>query len=192
MVFWKEVKKGALLTALLYIALGLVLMIWPGMTAMVMCYTLAGVLAAVGIGYVIGFFVQKAKEPFVRYDLVIGLVLLILAAFLFFRAKLVISIIPFLLGFVITFDGLVKLQHAIDLKRLGYRKWLLVLAMSLLGVAFGVLLLVNPFEGAETLLLLIGIGLFFSGITDIITVFCMAKRMSDLRQGGGESVVVDD
>ncbi len=192
MNIWKEMKKGALLTAVLYIVLGLILIIWPGMTAMIVSYTFASILAVMGLGYVISYFVQKAKEPFLRYDLVIGLVLLILAAFIFFKVDAVISLIPFLLGFAVSFDGIVKLQHAIDLKRLQYRNWLLVLLLSLLGIALGIVLIIDPFKAMETLLLLIGIGLLFSGITDIITVICLAKKIRDLRQNRGQTILSAD
>jgi uncharacterized membrane protein HdeD (DUF308 family) len=74
-------------------------------------------------------------------------------------------------------SGLSKLQDVIDMNRMEYGNWVVMLVFALLNVALGVLLMCNPFESATILFRLIGIGLIFSGVTDVFTTCYFARKI---------------
>ena len=99
-----------------------------------------------------------------------------------YKVNLLISLTPFILGFFITGSGINKLQHAIELKRIGYANWLLVLILAVISIAAGLLMIGNPFQTAELLFRLIGISLVYSGATDLYTILYLDKQVQNYRK----------
>ena len=102
----------------------------------------------------------------------IGLGILVLS-----KVEVIIALIPFLLGVLVLISGCSKLQDVIDMKRMNYGNWIVMLIFAVINVIFGILLMCNPFESANLLFRLIGIGLIFSGLTDCLTTCYFARKI---------------
>ena len=70
--YLKNRKLSFLLASILYLALGLVLLIWPGTATTVICYAFGAVLAIYGLVAIISFFVSR-KGGF-AFELFLGIV----------------------------------------------------------------------------------------------------------------------
>ncbi len=81
-----------------------------------------------------------------------------------------------ILGILVVASGCRKLQDVIDMKRLGYGNWMMVLILAVVNVVMGAALIVNSLDAALFFLQLMGAGLIFSGVTDCVTCFYLAKR----------------
>ena len=101
--------------------------------------------------------------------------------FLLMRPEIIVGFLPVLLGIAIVIAGAVKIQQSMDLLRAGYRRWWLVLLLAALALAAGVVLLINPFEAASTLVLMIGIVLIYNGVTDLWTISRVSGRLRQMR-----------
>ena len=64
--YLKNRKLSFLLASILYLALGLVLLIWPGTATTVICYAFGAVLAIYGLVAIISFFVSRFGFSFFR------------------------------------------------------------------------------------------------------------------------------
>ncbi len=177
----KDMKKQFTLTAIFSILLGLVLVIWPDATKMAVSYLIGAALVVLGVIQVVRYFVYEVRLDLFRYDFVSGLILLGVGVFLLMRPEIIVGFLPVLLGMAIVIDGAVKIQQSMDLLRVGYRHWWLVLLLAVLALAAGVVLLVNPFEAASTLVLMIGIVLIYDGVTDIWTISRVSGRLRQMR-----------
>lgn len=191
MPIFKEMKWNLILTACICIAAGLILILFPEVTAKTIALALAIFLMIMGLIRVITYFARDPNMGLFQYDLVMGLVCILGGLFILFRTKEIISLIPFLLGFVVTISGILKLQNAINLLRIKDRSWPVVLILALLNIVFGVILLLNPFEAAATLILLLGIALIYSGLSDLITVLLVSIRLNSIKKKVSESTVLD-
>ena len=143
---------------------------------------LAGAAAAMGAVNLIGYAMSKGDAPSDESSdgLATGIVLLLLAVFIVIKSEFVISIIPFVLGFMITVKGVVGVQSAINLKRFGY----------------------GSFKGphrccsghglrhrhddesilhGKVLFTMIGIGLLVSGVVDIAANIMMTREMKKFK-----------
>lgn len=178
----KEMKRSLILTSILYILLGLVLVIWPDSAARLICYCLGAVLVIFGIVHIINYFTVSASALLFRNDLLIGLTSLSAGLFLIFFPGVVISFLPFLLGLIIVFGSFVKLQHSVDLKRIGYVGWWIDLLLSVLTIALGLIVLFNPFTAAATLIIFIGISFIVEGFSDLWTFFRIRRRVKEFKQ----------
>ena len=177
----KDMKKQLTLTAIFSILLGLVLAIWPDATKMAVSYLIGAALVVFGVIQVVRYFVYEVRLDLFRYDFVSGLILLGAGVFLLMRPEIIVGFLPVLLGIAIVIDGAVKIQQSMDLLRAGYRRWWLVLLLAALALAAGVVLLINPFEAASTLVLMIGIVLIYNGVTDLWTISRVSGRLRQMR-----------
>lgn len=96
-------------------------------------------------------------------DLVVGISVLAFGAFVLLKSQFVLSVLPFFTGVFLLIGGVVKLQGALDLKRLGFGAWWLILLIALAMFVLGGVLVANPFEAARVVVILIGTGLWQTG-----------------------------
>lgn len=187
----KRMKVSSSLLSILCVLLGVVLIAFPDTTMKSICYIFAGCMIIVGLFYVISYFRKDLMEAYYQYDLVIGTVIIVVAICIFLKVDLVITMIPMFMGIVVFANGIVKLQHAIDLKRAQFSGWVYVLVFALLCIAISIVLLLEPKSMAEIFMRLVGIGFVFGGVTDLITLFFLTKQIKVLRRAKEEAEAVD-
>ena len=179
MDFLKSLKWNAAAISIGSVFLGIVLAGWPAMAARTVCYLLAVVLALGAFSYLLSYLSGRRHGLPSGMDLVIGLLLVLAAAFVAARADSVIGLIPLVVGAVFAVNGAVKLQRSLELKQVEYRGWGIVMLYAVLTIGFGVVLLFNPFSAATAMIRILGIGFLVSGITDVVTmcsVSCQVRK----------------
>ena len=191
MPIFKEMKWNLVFTAGVCIAAGLVLIFFPEVTARTLALALSIFLMALGLIRAIAYFARDPQLGLFQYDLVMGLVYLLAGIFILLRTEEIISLIPFLLGFVVTISGILKLQNSINMLRGKDHSWPAILVLALLNIIFGIVLLLNPFDAATTLIILLGAGLVYSGLSDLITIFLVSHRLKVLSKKPSSSTVID-
>lgn len=172
----KEMKWNMMLSAALYMALGLILVIFPATTAHTVCYLIAGIAIVIGMVNLVVYFTRNITRNYYRNDFVTGLMLMILGIFVIYKVSLVIELVSFILGLCIIVSGLFKLQGALDVQRMGGNA-VLILGVAVVNVVIGILMVLNPFESALLLYCLLGAGLLFSGLTDMASTLYLSKKM---------------
>lgn len=189
----KKIKWNVIISSVIYVALGVILLLWPEKMARNICYVIGVIAVAVGIVNLIDYIRKDYSVDAYRYNLVYGLVFILFGVFVFVKVDTVVSIIPFLLGFAVTISGLLKLQNAVDLVRMKYKGWGAVMIVSVLNIAFGVVLIMNPFDSAMVLFICIGIGMIYSGVSDLIATIMLSRSIKsvgrELQKANEENVV---
>lgn len=172
----KEMKWNMLMSAALYIVLGLILLIFPATTARTICYMVAGIAIVIGLVNLVVYFTRNITRNYYRNDFVMGLLLMFLGIFVIYKVDLVIALVPFIIGLCIIVSGLFKLQGALDVQRMGGNA-VLILGVAVVNVVIGILMMINPFESALLLYRLLGAGLLFSGMTDLASTLYLSSKM---------------
>ncbi len=171
----KEFKKTTVISAIIYIIAGLILLIFPTLTAQVIAYAVAAIFLIFALFEIFAYFLSKPES--MHKGLTLGLFSLALSIFIFCAADLLISIIPIILGFLIILSGIVTLQQSIDLVRLKAKGWIAMLVVACVNIVLGILCIANPFATATALMSLIGVGLIFSGISDIVAILYLGDKL---------------
>jgi len=171
-----QIAVGRAILAAAYIALGIVLIAHPGFTGIVICRA-AGVLALV-FGGVRAVTALRSRDGsiFFQTDLLIGVLLLAFGIFTLTRPDVILSVLPVILGVYLLMESVGKFQRAAVLKRLGYVRWWLILLFGVLAAALGALLLLYPFQAAETMLMFLGASLVLDGISDLWILWCFSAH----------------
>ena len=143
----KSFRRTFLLIAALYLACGISLLVWPAQSGLVICYVFGGISLLYGAVQIIRYCCNAAVSIF-RYELVTGILCCAFGLFVILRADMVLAVLPFVFGCAIVFDSVMTLQNAIDLRRLGFSRWWLILLLAGVTGAFGVLLFFRTVRGA--------------------------------------------
>lgn len=176
----KKIKWNVIISSVVYVALGVILLLWPSVMLKNICYIISVFCIAVGIVNLIDYIRKDYAVDAYRYNLVYGLVFILFGVFVFIKVNTVISIIPFLLGFAVTISGFLKFQNAVDLIRMKYQGWGIVMIVSILNIVFGIVLIMNPFELEKVLYICIGIGMIYSGVSDLIATIMLSRSIRNI------------
>lgn len=173
----KKIKWIYSIMSVVYIVAGLALIIWPSFMEGMIC-TILGIVAIVfGIIRLINYFVGDKFEALMRYDMVIGIFLVGLGLFVLIFPGVVISFLPVVFGLFLILSSLVKLQNAVDLKRLDYDRWWLILILAAVSIVLGVILICNPFGVIHLLLTFVGVFFVVDGATSLYSMFIFVREV---------------
>lgn len=163
-----------LLTGVLAVALGVIVLVWPGKTLVVAGVVFGIYLVVSGIGYVFAAFGTHAGAAMRVLTFVGGVVSVVLGLFCFRNELESIMLLALWIGIGWLFRGITLLAAALSFDHLPARGW-----QALSGVIIvigGVVLIVSPLDSIAILALVAGWWLIVIGIIDVITAFQVRGR----------------
>lgn len=172
---WKVQEIGGAVTLLIC---GLVLLLMPELTLVTIANVIGILVIMIGAFFLIGYFLRKELAAG-NNDLIKGLVIVCIGIFICVKSELVVSVLPVVLGIGVVLSGILKLQHAFDLKRMGFDTWVRIGLTAAVNIFIGLIVILNPFSTVAWLMRLVGIGFLFSGVTDLITTIYVSKKASE-------------
>lgn len=179
----REVKKSFCLLSVAYIVIGLVLVIWPDISVHTFCFVFGIGMIIFGGAHLILYFTKDRFMNVMQPDLVIGVVCISTGCYILLKMEYMLEIIPFAMGIVALLGGIVKIQSALDLKKLGTSKWYIMLIWAIALLILGVILIANPFdEQQKVVVVLTGASLLTDGIGNLISIFWTGIRFRRLKR----------
>ncbi len=185
----RNMKVSYLLAAILYVALGLVLLVWPTLTKDIICLIFGLLLVAYGLITIISFLVHDSRLGAFRFELVLGVVATAAGILFLVRPEFVTAIIPVVLGVYIIIDSLLNLKRALDLREMLYERWWVVVLLSAVSAVLGVLIVLRPGLTADALIMLIGAVFIYTGLSDLWGLFVLNRATKAFRKD--HPIVVD-
>lgn len=184
----RSVKAAFIAVSAALIALGVWLLVKPGVSSATICVVLGTVAVIYGIVKILGYFSKDQYRLAFQFDLAVGILSIVLGVVLILRPDAVLSFLPTVIGVFILVDSILRFQTAIDAKHFGMRKWWAILLISCVGAALGGMLLFHPFEGAMAMIRLIGLTLVIDGAENLVTCLYTVKVP---RRSGADPTVID-
>lgn len=185
----KEFRKSYIFISALYVVLGIVLLIWPTVSIRMICIGLGIAMLVLGITYGIIYFTKDNLNSILQMDLVIGIVCLAFGLFILLNPTFLASVLPFAMGIILLLGAVVKLQNAFNMKRLGFRRWYIVLLFALVIAVLAVILLCNPFTQERYMILYIGVCLILDGginLGNLIRILIRVRHLAKVQQENPE------
>lgn len=176
----KGIRNSLLATSVLYVALGLLLMLFPDKALKLGC----GLIGLVTLGYGVvrvASYMRGGSAHSQRFQLYAGVALGVVGIFLLVCPQFIVSLIPVALGIYILVDSIADIKQALDLKALGFARWWVSLLAALLLAAFGVVMILQPFSLVSRLVMFIGLGFIFDGVSTLVNTI-VADRAYNERQ----------
>lgn len=174
----KTLRNSLILTSVLYTVLGVLLIAAPGSALKWGCFLIGAVTLWYGAVRVWAYW-KGGGAYNQRFDLFLGVVLLALGVFLLVSPQFIVSIIPVALGIYILVDSVSAIRRALDMKALGFDKWWASFAAALVLAAFGAVMILRPFATVETLVVFVGIGFVFDGVSTLVNTIVSDRLYRD-------------
>lgn len=164
----KNISK--FISSLIYILMGLALILKPELVKDAFCYILAAAAILMGIVKLVAYLATKVETRIAEdtNGFALGISLILLGLFVLMKSTIFVILIPFVLGFMVTFKGIEGMQNVLNLKKFGfgYQKGAMIASLAI--TVFGIIVMVNPFSTMKILLVMLGIGLLASGAFDML------------------------
>ena len=173
----KTYKTWAIVLAVVTMVLGLVMVFWPGISAVAICYLMGAVCIAAGIYEIIRYFDLGLIGVLFRYDLFLGIMSVLAGVLLLLHPNGALVILPVILGFYIILASVFSIQISTEARHFGFSGWWGALLLGIAGAVLGVLMIFDPFKGAKALMIFTGISLLMPTFS---LVYCPARLTTHL------------
>lgn len=176
----KQIKWTDVLMSLAYVVVGVLLIIFPDVSANVISWIIGIALIVYGIVSLTAYFLADIRDTLYNNNFVIGLMTIVFGLVVIVKKDMIMNLIPFILGLVIVSSGLAKLHRSIIAYRIHYSA---SMTYGLLGVVSIILGLITMFflSGETTqniIFIVIGCGLVYSGLSDLFIQFFLANKFN--------------
>lgn len=168
----KEIK--GILGSLLLIVLSVFLMLKPIEIIGTLIKVIGMILLICGVFDFANYFVNKKEESLFDYGLVKGIIEITIGVLFIFKYDLLINLFPCILGLIIVFINIFKLQTAISLKEFE-SNYMTGVIISSLSIILGLVIVINPFETIEVVIIVSGAVLLISELSNIIYSISVLK-----------------
>lgn len=171
-------KSPFSVSGLISLAVGLLLLIYPGFTNLALCYILSGALIISSAAGLLARY-RRSGARLMPYEVIYHLAGVALGIFIAVRSEVIISIIPFFFGLFLLLSGISSLQKAMLLRQLEYRRRNVNIALAAVKIVLAVFIVLNPFSTAITLTRFIGACLIYDGASSLASVMRLIKARRD-------------
>lgn len=174
-----KVIISSIVSSLLFLLLGVFLFVKPGLANEVVGYVLGTLIMIAGVNSLVKFFVNQSALRFFDFELVLGILSILLGAMIVFNPLALTSILTVGLGLWMIVSSTIKVQYALELKRYKEESWLLTLIIAILTMVLGLVVIFNPFSGQMLLTKVLGMFVIFYAILDIVECLLLRKDAKD-------------
>lgn len=171
----KSIRNSLILTSLLYVVLGLVLLMMPGLSLGFACLFIGGVTIVYGVVRLVAY--ARGGVNADKLDLFIGVVLVLLGLFLLVWTRFLVALIPLVLGIYILVDSVSALKKSLDMKALGFGRWWISCLVAVALAVCGLVMIFDPFATVEALVMFIGLGFVIDGVFTLVNTL-LFERLS--------------
>jgi len=175
----KVLKKTgwiSILTSIIFMILGGILIWKPNETMKFISYILGVIFILIGIVKTINYILAKGKYEMYNYDLVFGLMAIVLGIITIFCSDTIGAIFRIIIGIWIVYSALVRLSLSLKLKSLDVSAWIYSLILALIMLVCGIYVALN----AGSVVMTVGIVIVIYSIIDIAEGIIFMRNVKDI------------
>lgn len=161
--------RSLIVTGIITFIVALAFIMFPKQIINLLGYITGIVLMVVGIFNVVMYFMHR-KQGY-SFGFTLGLILFSFGLYLAINIAFIMSAITVIFGFYILINGIVGLQFSLDAYMAKVNTWKFTVGMAIINLILGCIILYNPFQSTEILVMYIGIFMAVTAILSIVTVF---------------------
>ncbi|MCD8346991.1 MAG: DUF308 domain-containing protein [Lachnospiraceae bacterium] len=163
----KIARNGYIVIALIICAFGVDLLVHSGYPTDILIRSLGLIFIADGVIKMIGYFSKDFYCLAFQYDFAFGILMAALGLLILIRGETYSRMLYVVLGLVILTDALFRIQMSLDAKKFGLSLWWRILLVAVLAGIFGMILVVDPFNGEGATRILVGAAVVLEGILNL-------------------------
>ena len=157
------------------LALGILTLIWPEISAVMVCYILGVICIGTGIYRIMRYASLGFVGLFFRYDLFIGILSVLVGILLLLHPLGAASFLPIITGIYMMMGSSFDIQISVERRKLGIGNWKLSLVLGIVSTVLAIFLILNPFSGVKALMIYIGVLLIIESIQNLYAIHGISK-----------------
>ena len=174
-----KIKRSTIMTTILMAAIGVLMIMCPEQYVDALVSVLGYAMVILATVWILQFI--SGKKSLIRYIYLTGALIVALLGVLVLTFDNIVLIIGVIFGLVLVGDGVLSISNTWMYARRAQRKgWWVLILLSVLLIAFGLIVLVNPWWSEPTKLFdIIGIALLFSSVISIVRLIMIWPIKND-------------
>lgn len=186
MIYLKNLKWEMMLFSLISIVMGILMWRYPDKIITALSIAIASIFFIMALRFLIEYKRKDALGGFYKYDLVIGVALAIVGIIVLACMKYMLSIVTYLIAIIVIVSGLMKVENALDLKKMRCH-WMPLMMFAVLCILLGISVLMMPMnendDGGRTagafMIQCAGIIFAVTGLIDLITTLSVSGKIKE-------------
>lgn len=169
------------LIGLATIITGIFLVVSPDAAALTICLAVGWILLVTGAIALYTYYRDKKRDFQAGSDLVIGVIEVALGIVMIVNPGIFAGLIGAVVAIVMFIHGVNDVTEGLAIRKMGSSSGTPSVVMGVLTIVFGIVILINPFASLSALMMLIGVGLIFDGVTELMVAYRTARFMHDVK-----------
>lgn len=172
----KKTGRTSIVESIIFIILGIILVCKPEETVKMISGILGIIFMVIGIYKIINYFTSKENNDFYNLDLIYGLTAIVIGIVAMAYMNIIGSVFRIIIGVWIIYTSFVRINTALQIKKLGSIAWIWGLVLAIIMFMCGLYTVINP----GTIIVTIGIIMIIYSIIDIIENIIFMKNVNDI------------
>ena len=165
--FIKSVRWSLLFIGVITIVIGVAMVMYPDTASDTIVKILGGIMGVSAIISILGYLIDRAKGLTSFTSLLVGAVMLIMGAVLYFKPNTFVEFLGYIFAVIVLVQGLNLIVEGLGSKKYKNSHWGQTLLMGLISVGLAVLVFINPFGSFKALMIMTGVALILAGIMNV-------------------------
>ena len=178
-----------LLYSLALVVFGAVLLIFPEISLGVVGVVSGIAIACVGIVNLVLYFRGMYFGIPSGFTLMTGIAFLLIGTLLIIRPGSGASVVTFVIGLFVAVEGVFRIQNSAEERRVGLKRWWMLLAAGIGDIIFGLLTIIRPFGTAAAVVRLAGIALIVAGVTNAAVSLYVSRHIKKRIDGDEKDTI---
>ena len=129
--------------SIIFAVIGIFMIVKTDLAIKIISYVLGAMFIAIGIVKIVDYFLSKGKYDLYNYDLIYGIIAIIIGLVTIFCSGLIESTFRIIIAFWIIYSGLVRLSLSLKLHTAQINMWNVSLILSIIMLICGIFMLLS-------------------------------------------------
>ena len=174
--FLKKSGWADVLVSIAFAIIGIFMIVKTDLAVKIISYILGGIFIAMGIVKIIDYFLSKGKYDLYNYDLLYGIIAIVIGFITIFCSGLIESMFRIVIAVWIIYSGVMRLYLSLKLHTAQISIWSVSLILSIIMIIGGIYVFFQ--NGA--LVMTMGIIMLVYSIMDLIESLIFIKHVDEL------------
>ena len=162
----KGIRNEMIGLSIVLMLAGIFMILFPNTSGNIICR---------GVGAVLLVAYFRNNEILGSFGLVQGVALAGFGLYILIRPGIIEVFLTTVFAIIIIVDGILKLQYALDFRKLDAGGWWIEAVCAAVMIILGIVVLFNPFATVAAVMLFIGVVFVFEGAWDLASILYISK-----------------
>ena len=173
---FKKTGWISILESVIFAILGIILVWKPTDTVKAISYILGAIFIIIGISKIVNYFLAKGKYDFYNYDLIFGLMAIVIGIVTIVYTDTIGAIFRIIIGIWIIYSSLIRINLSFKLHAMNLNVWLYSLLLAIAMFMCGLFILMN----SGSVVMTIGIYMIVYSVIDIIENLIFIRNVKEI------------